>query len=39
MNLSVQLPAERLPDITLDDNWDEPPGLFSQDPLFLLPVD
>lgn len=27
MNLSVQLPAERLPDITPDENRDQPPAL------------
>lgn len=38
MNLSVQLPAERLSDTTPDDNRDEPPALFSQTALILLPV-
>lgn len=36
MNLSVQLPAERLSDTMPDEN--EAPALFSQAALILLPV-
>lgn len=38
MNLSVQLPAERLSDITPDENRDQPPALLSQAALISLPV-
>lgn len=38
MNLSVQLPAERLSATTPDANSDELPALFSQVALILLSV-
>lgn len=38
MNLSVQLPAERLSDTAPDENRDKPPALFSWAALILLSV-